>query len=120
MEQLRRQGWNALSLAVDGDGRVDQRYIVMPWRKRPKLVSVMLANNETGVIQDVFSLAEQARAAGAVFHTDAVRRAVGKLPVDFRALNAAGVLRMTVSAHKIGGPKVPVPWSSTSASNWNL
>lgn len=104
VEQLRRQGWNALSLAVDGDGRVDPTVYRDAMAKRPKLVSVMLANNETGVIQDVFSLAEQARAAGAVFHTDAVQ-AVGKLPVDFRALNAAGVLGMTVSAHKIGGPK---------------
>lgn len=104
VEQLRRQGWNALSLAVDGDGRVDPTAYRDAMAKRPKLVSVMLANNETGVIQDVFSLAEQARAAGAVFHTDAVQ-AVGKLPVDFRALNAAGVLGMTVSAHKIGGPK---------------
>ena len=104
VEQLRRQGWNALSLAVDGDGRVDPTAYRDAMAKRPKLVSVMLANNETGVIQDVFSLAEQARAAGAVFHTDAVQ-AVGKLPVDFRALNTAGVLGMTVSAHKIGGPK---------------
>ena len=104
VEQLRRQGWNALSLAVDGDGRIDPTVYRDAMAKRPKLVSVMLANNETGVIQDVFSLAEQARAAGAVFHTDAVQ-AVGKLPVDFRALNAAGVLGMTVSAHKIGGPK---------------
>ena len=104
VEQLRRQGWNALSLAVDGDGRVDPTVYRDAMAKRPKLVSVMLANNETGVIQDVFSLAEQARAAGAVFHTDAVQ-AVGKLPVDFRALNTAGVLGMTVSAHKIGGPK---------------
>lgn len=104
VEQLRRQGWNAFSLAVDGDGRVDPTVYRDAMAKRPKLVSVMLANNETGVIQDVFSLAEQARAAGAVFHTDAVQ-AVGKLPVDFRALNAAGVLGMTVSAHKIGGPK---------------
>ncbi len=104
VEQLRRQGWNALSLAVDGDGGVDPPVYRDAMAKRPKLVSVMLANNETGVIQDVFSLAEQPRAAGAVFHTDAVQ-AVGKLPVDFRALNAAGVLGMTVSAHKIGGPK---------------
>ena len=104
VEQLRRQGWNVLPLAVDGEGRVDPTAYRDAMAKRPKLVSVMLANNETGVIQDVFSLAEQARAAGAVFHTDAVQ-AVGKLPVDFRALNAAGVLGMTVSAHKIGGPK---------------
>jgi cysteine desulfurase len=72
--------------------------------QRPSLVSVMLANNETGVLQDVAMLAGEARAVGACFHTDAVQ-AVGKIPVDFRALNAAGVQAMTLSAHKIGGPK---------------
>jgi cysteine desulfurase len=64
----------------------------------------MLANNETGVLQDVAMLAGEARAVGACFHTDAVQ-AVGKIPVDFRALNAAGVQALTLSAHKIGGPK---------------
>lgn len=104
VEQLRRQGWNVLSLPVKGDGRVDQAVYRDAMAGRPKLVSVMLANNETGVIQDVASLAEHARAVGAVFHTDAVQ-ALGKLPVDFHELNAAGVYGMTVSAHKIGGPK---------------
>jgi len=64
----------------------------------------MLANNETGVVQDVAALAAQARSTGACFHTDAVQ-AVGKIAVDFRTLNAAGVQAMTLSAHKIGGPK---------------
>jgi cysteine desulfurase len=50
----------------------------------------MLANNETGVLQDVESLADVRASVGAWFHTDAVQ-AVGKLPVDFRRLNAAGV-----------------------------
>jgi cysteine desulfurase len=61
----------------------------------------MLANNETGVIQDVASIAEKARAARAWMHTDAVQ-ALGKIAVDFGALN---VHAMTVSAHKIYGPK---------------
>jgi cysteine desulfurase len=64
----------------------------------------MLANNETGVLQDIATLAAQARATGAWFHTDAVQ-AVGKVAVDFRDLNAAGVHALTLSAHKIGGPK---------------
>jgi cysteine desulfurase len=64
----------------------------------------MLANNETGVLQSVEALAAKARDAGAWFHTDAVQ-AVGKVPVDFRRLNAAGVNALTVSAHKLGGPK---------------
>ncbi|HEX6929172.1 MAG TPA: cysteine desulfurase family protein, partial [Gammaproteobacteria bacterium] len=65
------------------------------------LVSVMLANNETGVLQDVAAIARKVRAAGAVMHTDAVQ-AAGKLPVDF---NATGAHLMTLSAHKLSGPK---------------
>jgi cysteine desulfurase len=64
----------------------------------------MLANNETGVIQDVAGLADLARPTRAWFHTDAVQ-AVGKIDVDFRALNARGVHALTISAHKLGGPK---------------
>jgi cysteine desulfurase len=71
----------------------------------PKLVSVMLANNETGVVQDVAALAAASKArANGWFHTDAVQ-ALGKLPIDFRVLNAAGVHAMTLSAHKAYGPK---------------
>jgi hypothetical protein len=64
----------------------------------------MLANNETGVVQDVAALAAQAKSARAWFHTDAVQ-AFGKRRIDFRALNAAGVHALTLSAHKLGGPK---------------
>ena len=71
---------------------------------KPRIVSVMLANNETGVVQDIECLAERARMVGAYFHTDAVQ-AVGKIDVDFRRLNAAGVSALSLSAHKIGGPK---------------
>lgn len=99
--QLRRAaGWTLREIAVDADGRID----VADWQRaieaRPELVSVMLANNETGVLQDVVALAGDARKAGALLHTDAVQ-ALGKVEVDFRAL---GVHAMTLSAHKIGGP----------------
>ena len=63
-----------------------------------------MANNETGVLQDIGALASQLDDAGAFFHTDAVQ-ALGKVPVDFRSLNARGVHALTFSAHKIGGPK---------------
>jgi cysteine desulfurase len=66
----------------------------------PALVSVMLANNETGVIQPVAEVAAVARRHGALVHCDAVQ-AVGKMPVDIAAL---GVHMMSLSAHKIGGP----------------
>ncbi|MFC5301358.1 cysteine desulfurase family protein [Azospira restricta] len=103
-EQLARQGWQLRKVAVDGEGRVDRA----DWRDvlaaQPKLLSVMRANNETGVLQDVAALASEAKCRGAWFHCDAVQ-AFGKLPLSFRELNAAGVHALTVSAHKIGGPK---------------
>lgn len=67
---------------------------------RPALVSVMFANNETGVVQPAVDVARIAHRHGALFHCDAVQ-GPGKLPVDFRALDAD---LMTISAHKIGGP----------------
>ncbi|CUU41588.1 Cysteine desulfurase [Blastochloris viridis] len=65
------------------------------------LVSVMLANNETGVIQPVAAIASAVHAAGGLLHVDAVQ-ALGRIPLDFRGLGAD---LMTVSSHKIGGPK---------------
>lgn len=102
--QLARQGWLVHQIAVDAAGRVDSADFADVLANRPKLLSVMLANNETGVLQDVAGLAAQARGTGAWFHSDAVQ-ALGKLPVDFRALNAAGLHALTLSAHKAGGPK---------------
>ena len=67
----------------------------------PALVSVMLANNETGAVQPVAEAAEIVHAAGGLLHADAIQ-AFGKLPFDIKALNAD---LMTISAHKIGGPK---------------
>ncbi|CAB1368708.1 cysteine desulfurase family protein [Denitratisoma oestradiolicum] len=102
--QLARQGWRRRELAVDGNGRVDKSDFSSALEDRPALTSVMLVNNETGVIQDVPALADQARAIRTWFHTDAVQ-ALGRLPLNFRQLNGAGVHAMTVSAHKIHGPK---------------
>ncbi|WEN42412.1 Cysteine desulfurase NifS [Thauera sp. GDN1] len=98
--QLQRGDWTLREIAVDAEGRIDDADWQAVLGARPRLVSVMLANNETGVVQDIATLAAQARAAGAWFHTDAVQ-ALGKIEVDFRAL---GVHGMTLSAHKIGGP----------------
>jgi cysteine desulfurase len=98
--QLRRGGWTVREIAVDGEGRIERADWLAVLAERPALASVMLANNESGVVQDVAALAGEARATGAWFHSDAVQ-ALGKIPVDFRAL---GVHALTVSAHKIGGP----------------
>ncbi len=98
--QLERSGWTMREIAVDGEGRIDPADWNAVLAMRPALASVMLANNETGVLQDVTALALQARQCGLWFHTDAVQ-ALGKIAVDFRAL---GVHGLTLSAHKIGGP----------------
>ncbi len=99
--------WELRRLAVDHLGRVDLVDVdsamleQQTGQKQSSLVSVMLANNETGVIQDVVTIADRARARGAWVHTDAVQ-AFGKIPVDFASLK---VHAMTLSAHKIYGPK---------------
>ncbi|MCZ2420408.1 MAG: cysteine desulfurase [Burkholderiales bacterium] len=101
---LKRLGWDLREIAVDAEGRVAGTDFSAALAQKPALVSVMLANNETGVLQDIPALAAQAKAARAWFHTDAVQ-ALGKVAIDFRALNAAGVSALTVSAHKLYGPK---------------
>ncbi|HXF67455.1 MAG TPA: cysteine desulfurase family protein [Burkholderiales bacterium] len=100
-QELARQGWKLRRLAVTREGVVDLADVERALAEPTGIVSVMLANNETGAIQDVAAVAARARAAGALMHTDAVQ-ALGKIPVDFAAL---GVHAMTLSAHKIYGPK---------------
>jgi cysteine desulfurase len=100
-QNLARQGWRLRKLAVTRDGEIDLDDVEAALKQPTGIVSVMLANNETGVIQDVAAVAERARRAGAWMHTDAVQ-ALGKIPVEFSAL---GVHAMTVSAHKLHGPK---------------
>ena len=102
--QLARTGWAVETVAVDAAGRVDSGAFAALVARRPRLVSVMAANNETGVVQDIAGLATATREAGAWFHSDAAQ-VLGKRAVDFRALNAAGVHALTLSAHKAGGPK---------------
>ena len=100
-QELARQGWALRSLKVTRDGTIDLADVDAALAASTGLVSVMLANNETGVIQDVAAVGARARRAGAVMHTDAVQ-ALGKIPVNFAALH---VQAMTLSAHKIYGPK---------------
>ena len=100
-QELARLGWKVRKLAATREGRIDLDDLEAALKEPTGIVSVMYANNETGVIQDVAAIAERARAARAWVHTDAVQ-ALGKIEVDFRALN---VHAMSLSAHKIYGPK---------------
>jgi cysteine desulfurase len=89
-------------IPVDRDGIVDLTALrALLAEGGPALVSVMLANNETGVIQPIAEVAALAHQAGALVHSDAIQ-AVGRIPVEICAL---GVDVLTLSAHKIGGPQ---------------
>ena len=94
--------WTVHQLTVNPDGQADVAAAEAAMQaNKPGVVSVMLANNETGVIQDVVAIAGLARSHGAYVHTDAIQ-GLGKIPLDFAALK---VHAMTLSAHKIYGPK---------------
>ncbi|KVH65529.1 IscS subfamily cysteine desulfurase [Burkholderia cepacia] len=99
--ELERQGFDVTYLDVREDGLLDLDTVRQALRADTILVSVMLANNETGVIQPVTEIGALCRAHGIVFHCDAVQ-AAGKIPVDVNALN---VDLLTVTAHKVYGPK---------------
>lgn len=101
---LRRRGWRVREIAVDAQCRIASADFLEALAEHPSLVSAMFANNETGAVQDIPALAAQAASARVWFHSDAVQ-ALGKIPLDFRSLNAAGVHALSLSAHKIGGPK---------------
>lgn len=98
---MQQHGWKTRPLAVDGNGVINAEDLAASLKSQTALVSVMLANNETGVIQDIADIAESVRSTGAMMHTDAVQ-GLGKIPLSFTDLN---VHAMTISSHKIHGPQ---------------
>lgn len=97
-----QQGWRLEILPVDGSGRLHPMPALAERLPHDvKLVTVILANGETGVLQDLSPLAEVCHARGIPLHIDAVQ-AVGKIPVDFHSLKATS---LSLGAHKFYGPR---------------
>lgn len=100
-KHLEARGKAVTYLGVDSSGRVDLGELRGAITEDTVLVSVMLANNETGTLQDIAEIGRICRTRGALFHTDATQ-AVGKIPVSVEAMN---VDLMSLTAHKMYGPK---------------
>ncbi|MFM0168504.1 IscS subfamily cysteine desulfurase [Paraburkholderia sediminicola] len=99
--ELERQGFEVTYLDVQQDGLLDLGTLENAMRPDTVLVSIMMVNNETGVVQPIAEIGAMCRAKGIVFHCDAVQ-AAGKIAIDVNALN---VDLLTVTAHKVYGPK---------------
>ncbi len=98
---LARDGFRVTVLPVDHDGRLDLDRLAAALDERTALVSVMMANNEIGVLQPVAAIGALCRSRGILFHSDAAQ-AFGKVPVSVDAMT---VDLLSLSAHKVYGPK---------------
>jgi cysteine desulfurase len=104
-EALRDRGIEVTFLPCTPEGLIEPATVEAALRPHTKLVSIMLANNETGVIQPIAELARIAHAHGALFHTDAVQ-AAGKLPLDLsKSGELAQVDLLSISGHKMYAPQ---------------
>ncbi len=101
MRELERQGFECTYLEVQENGLVDLKQFEAAIRPDTIVASIMMVNNEIGVVQPIAEIGEICRARGIVFHCDAVQ-AAGKLPVDLGTLK---VDLLTITAHKMYGPK---------------
>jgi cysteine desulfurase len=100
-ESLEKNGFEVTTVRVNAYGSVETATVRQALGTHTALVSIMHANNEVGTISPVAEISAAAHEAGAVMHTDAVQ-SLGKIPVDVKSL---GVDLMTISAHKLYGPK---------------
>jgi cysteine desulfurase len=100
-KHLQETGIEVTYLSVDGRGLVDPGDVRRAVRSNTKLISVMTANNETGVVQPMEEMGKIAAEAEVLFHTDAVQ-AVGKIPVDVKKI---GCQALSLSGHKLHGPQ---------------
>ncbi len=101
VRELERQGFEATYLDPEQNGLLDLEKFKAALRPDTVLVSVMMVNNEIGVIQPIAEIGEICRSKGIIFHCDAVQ-AAGKIPIDLQKLK---VDLLTVTAHKVYGPK---------------
>jgi len=101
-DALRKRGVEVTLIAPTSAGLIEPEALKAAMRPNTRLVSIMLGNNETGVVQPVAELAAIAHAGGALFHTDAIQ-AVGKIPINLAELKDVDLL--SLSGHKMYAPK---------------